>query len=237
MSLLDTGNSNTKGRKSSKTKLRNKPVRYALLTLRPDSILCPSSGLAECRAPCLDTSGLARVFPSVNKARDAKTKWFHEDNAGFMAQLLREMRNFQRLCVRQGVTPVFRLNTMSDVPWEKHIDIAGEFKESYFVDYTKLAHRLTRVPENYGLIFSYSGVPAYQGQVQAALKTDRPIAVVFRNGFPKRFLGRICIDGDRSDLINVQTRNSIICLSDKGDAKHDTSGFVVDNPDLLLAVA
>ena len=200
MSLLDTGNSNTKGRKSSKTKLRNKPVRYALLTLRPDSILCPS-------------------------------------NAGFMAQLLREMRNFQRLCVRQGVTPVFRLNTMSDVPWEKHIDIAGEFKESYFVDYTKLAHRLTRVPENYGLIFSYSGVPAYQGQVQAALKTDRPIAVVFRNGFPKRFLGRICIDGDRSDLINVQTRNSIICLSDKGDAKHDTSGFVVDNPDLLLAVA
>ena len=236
MKLLDKSGGNTKVKKSAKTKLAGMTVRYASLTLRPDEILCPASGLAKCRDACLDTSGMAKVFPSVNESRDAKSAWFHSDNAGFMDQLLREMRNFQKLCAKQGVKAVFRLNTMSDVLWEKRIDMAGEFADCEFIDYTKQPFRLTRTPANYNLMFSYSSVPEYQKQVQVALKTDRPIAVVFRGGFPKTFLGRPVIDGDESDLINVQTRNTIVALKAKGDAKNDTSGFVIDNPD-LIAVA
>ena len=77
-------------------------------------------------------------------------------------------------------------------------------------------------------MFSFSGVPGYQNQVKAALKTDAPISAVFNGPFPKEFLGRKVIDGDRSDLINLyKGKKKIIGLKAKGKAKKDKTGFVI----------
>jgi hypothetical protein len=101
--------------------------------------------------------------------------------------------------------------------------------------------RLGRTPDNYKLIFSYSAEPAYQGSVNRALKTDHPIAVVFRGGLPGEYLGRSVIDGDKSDIINVNAGPVVIGLKAKGTSGKrslaSNSNFIVDNPERLEVAA
>ena len=44
---------------------------------------------------------------------------------------------------------------------------------------------------------------------------------------PKKYLGRKVINGDKTDLRFTDPKNIIVGLIPKGDAKKDTSGFVV----------
>jgi hypothetical protein len=200
----------------------------ASLSLLPDNIICPGSKSANCMDACLKESGHARFNPAVNIARQKKTDFWHTDQAGFLAQLTRELTNFQKnVCERQNVQGVVRLNTISDIPWEQH-DIPQRFPDLFFLDYTKQAKRLGNTPDNYRLIFSYSDRPQYQKQVAAALPTGVPVAVVFKNSMPTEYLGRPVIDGDLSDLDNVMAGPVVIGLTAKGPALHDASGFVVD---------
>ena len=86
-------------------------------------------------------------------------------------------------------------------------------------------------------MFSYSGAPDFQKQVDEALKTDVPMTVVFRGGFPKMFKGREVIDGDKSDLFNVKQHGKIVGLRVKGnDAKDSDSPFIVDCPPNAIAI-
>lgn len=235
MKLLNTTGGNTKIAKSMKSLIGSDKVRIASLSMMPDDILCPARHLAGCASPCLQSAGRGRMS-NVAQGRQRKTDYWHADRARFIAQLRTEMHSFIRTCLRQGVKPVFRLNTISDIAWESHLDMAGEFGDAFFYDYTKRANRLGKTPANYKLMFSYSAVPAYQKQVGKALQTDAPIAVVFRGNLPKMFMNRPVIDGDASDIVNVQSGRVVIGLLAKGKAKQDTSGFVVDATD-AIAVA
>jgi hypothetical protein len=108
--------------------------------------------------------------------------------------------------------------------------VPQQFPDLFFYDYTKLAKRLDKTPENYELMFSYSAATKYRSQVKMALKTDAPISVVFRNGFPKTFLNRPVIDGDQSDLDNVRAGKVIVGLKVKGSAiKDHDNKFIVDS--------
>jgi len=232
--LLNTTASNTKIRKSQLSKLaiaidEKVQIRIASLSLMPNIRLCPSQDIAACKDPCLFTSGRG-VFPSVAKSRASKTEWFESDRDGFLSQLKKEMHNFIRTCKKQQVKPVFRLNTISDVQWENLLDLEGEFGEAFFYDYTKLGKRLHKpMPSNYHLIFSYSKRDSYKRQVKLALCTDVPIAVVGRGPMPDFFLGRPCIDGDKSDIFNVQSGRTVVWLKAKGRAiGTDGDDFVVD---------
>ncbi|OUU13050.1 MAG: hypothetical protein CBB97_26540, partial [Candidatus Endolissoclinum sp. TMED37] len=147
----------------------------------------------------------------------------------------RELGNFQKLCDKQGVQGVVRLNVLSDIQWERH-GIPQSFPELFFLDYTKLAKRLGKTPSNYKLIFSYSDRPQFAKQVKTAQQTDAPFAVVFKNGMPSEYLDRPVVDGDQSDILNVLAGRVVIGLKAKGSAKKDTSGFVVDS-NLIARVA
>ena len=115
------------------------------------------------------------------------------------------------------------------LPAFERFGIPELFPEIYFYDYTKRAARLNKTPDNYRLMFSYSGRAQYANQVQIALGAGVPIAAVFRDQFPAQFLGRPVIDGDKSDLINSKAGPVIIGLKAKGSlAKADKSGFVID---------
>ena len=230
MKLLNTTASNTKIKKTQ-NKPNNyfaKPIRMASLSMLPDNIICAGSKAAGCMNACLKDAGRAQYNPQINIARQKKTDYWHADQAGFLAQLTRELSNFQKnVCERQNVQGVVRLNTISDIPWEEH-GIPQEFPDLFFYDYTKQAKRLGNTPDNYRLMFSYSARHQYRKQVLMAVCQDNPIAVVFKSKMPDIFLGRKVFDGDVSDLDNVLLGPVVVGLKAKGPAKNDTGGFVVD---------
>ena len=210
MKLLDTSNTNHKIKKSQKSR---EAVRIASLSLFPDDLLCPQRHNADCKNPCIVGSGCG-AMGNVIAGRQNKTDFYHADRAAFIAQLKRELTNFWKLCSRNNVRGYVRLNTFSDIQWERpeNGSIPQSFPELTLYDYTKLASRLDRVPDNYKLMFSYSAAPKYQNQVRRALKSDRPISVVFNGPMPDRFLDRPVINGDDSDLNNLDHTGYIVGL-------------------------
>lgn len=235
MKLLSR-DSNTKLIKTAKGE--SEPVVLAGLSLMPTLELCPSSLNADCFNDCLKSSGLAQVYTSVNKARQAKTDYYMNDREGFLSDLRRELTNLTKYAAKHGKKAIVRLNVLSDIAWEKH-NIPQDFPSIYFYDYTKRAARLGKTPSNYKLMFSYSAAPKYAKQVEIALKTDAPMTVVFKNGLPSEWMGREVVDGDVSDLDNVKHYGKIIGLRVKGNAaKLSDSPFIVDSniiPTLRLA--
>ena len=92
----------------------------------------------------------------------------------------------------------------------------------FWYDYTKNPFRTT--PKNYYLTFSRA--ECNDDNVQIAIERGLNVAVVFEN-LPKKFMGRKVINGDKTDLRFTDPKNVIVGLIPKGDAKKDTSGFVV----------
>jgi hypothetical protein len=228
MKLLDTSSGNTK---IAKTNNKNSGVRVASLSLMPTDSLCPASKAAGCRTDCLVAQGRGR-FDNVKKARQAKTDWLVADTFAFLAQLNKELDNFEKLCKRQGVKPICRLNVLSDVAWED-LGVMDKHPNIMFYDYTKRAKRLNNLPPNYKLIFSFSGKKSFGHNALEGLRSDAPVAVVFRGQLPEFFAGRRVIDGDQDDWLNVHSGRVVVGLKAKGSAKHDTSGFVVDSDNII----
>ena len=252
MKLLDTRATNTKVSKTQKGfnafdqkeqhvladlfPEQYKAIRLASLSLYPNNRLCAGAKAAGCMDGCISNSGRALIFNSVNKARKAKADFFERDTALFIETLKRELGNFDKLCAKQGVQGVVRLNVFSDIQWEKH-GIPQAFPNLFFYDYTKLAARLGNTPSNYKLMFSYSGRAQYAKQVAIALKTDVPVVVVFRGPMPDIFLGRPVVNGDASDLDNVFAGKVVIGLKEKRTLVQADNGFVVDTNEIVRIAA
>jgi len=221
--LLDRFGANTKLKKSSKG-----VYNVAGLSLMPSIKFCPMSVKAGCFELCLKSAGRGR-FNNVVNARNNKSNFYNNDYDLFMTLLRYELELHIMNCKKNNVNPSARLNVLSDIPYEK-TDIFNEYEEIYFYDYTKRANRLEACNRinNYKLMFSYSGRDAYLNQVSKALDFSNPIAVVFRNTFPKFFLGREVFDGDLSDIDNSTKYNKVIGLKAKGSlAKNSFNDFVV----------
>lgn len=226
MKLLNTGATNAKILKSQ----NGTQYKIASLSLYPNNIICAGAKAADCMKLCLKDSGFSEIFESVNIARKIKTDFYLKQQAQFLEQLRKEILAWIRKCEKAGFSAAFRLNTISDIDWIKH-EIPQAFPQALFYDYTKRVKTLETGLENYKKIFSYSGTPQYQAQVTQALKTPFPIAAVFRDRVPvgQYFLGREIIDGDKSDLVNMQALNKICGLKLKGNKNKKESGlFIVD---------
>lgn len=195
--------------------------------------VCPMSPLAQCEKPCLNSAGRGK-FNSVQKARINKTKRFFEDRENFMLDLIYSINALVRKAEREGLTPLVRLNATTDIRWEniRHdgLTIFEHFPDVQFYDYTKIPNR-KNIPKNYDLTFSYSGVDTYQKAVQKAKqnKNLKRIAVVFshKERIPQTFQGLPVVSGDDTDVRHMDGEGVIVSLFAKGDAKKDTSGFVV----------
>jgi hypothetical protein len=215
-----------------------------ILYLAPSTIsghnTCPMAKIAQCEAACLYSAGRG-AFSSVQESRINKAKLFHSHRAEFMSRLVKDIERLIRKAEREGMTPLVRLNGTSDIRWEnirfdhtfahgkvRSVTIFEIFPEIQFYDYTKLANRKD-VPGNYDLTFSYSGVKAYQKYVNQAIASGLRIAAVFqsRKDIPAEFLGMECVDGDDSDIRHLDPQGVIVALYAKGNARNDTTGFVV----------
>jgi hypothetical protein len=204
-----------------------------------------ASATPGCKMACLNTAGRGgipnarpvtvqgrqgtmTVSNVIQAARIRKTVWFFQDRAGFMAQLLKEIRAGIRYAQKMGLIPVFRLNGTSDIRWES-VGVDGArnvmelFPDVQFYDYTKMVNRKD-LPANYKLTFSLAETNDLQAF--AALGAGLNVAAVFKGGLPETFMGRRVINGDESDLRFLDPVGVVVGLKAKGKAKRDTTGFV-----------
>lgn len=231
--LLVTNNGNTKIKKSAE----GSGYKIASLSMAPDDLICQNRKIAECDLDCLFKSGRG-AMKVVERSRRAKTRLWHTDRDLFLKILRKDIEAHIRSSKKADLIPAVRLNTISDIPWEDY-GIFQDYPELIGYDYTKIADRLGKTPPNYSLMFSFSQALGYRAEVDKVIETDFPISVVFRGGFPARFLGREVIDGDRSDLFNLEARGKVIGLKLKGGKaiQSSDSPFIVDNPDLVEVAA
>lgn len=210
--------------------------------------VCPMAELAGCVKGCLNTAGRgglaagnAQFAPhsvilpdnTIQRARIRKTRWFAEDQPGFLAQLVREIQAAQRKAQRLGLQLAIRLNGTSDIAFED-LGVIQQFPDVQFYDYTKVMTRVKRqLPPNYHLTLSYSEAnAAYALKVEhIAHQTGANVAVVFDTpkgqALPSEFMGRKVIDGDATDLRFTDPAGVVVGLRAKGAARRDRSGFVV----------
>mgnify|MGYP000536613644 CR=1 FL=1 len=226
MKLLGVGN-------NSKTiKGDGKGYLTAILYLAPDrnhtvpghrNTLCPYA-TPGCSAACLYTAGRGRM-PKVQEARIRKANWFLEDTQGFLEAIRSDIEKHETYCKSRQITPVIRLNGTSDVLWESY-GIPQDYPDIQFYDYTKVLPRLRRkIPSNYHPTFSRSEV-TQDSTVKTVVSQGTNVAVVF-NELPEKYLGIPVINGDKNDLRFTDPAGVIVGLIAKGDAKKDSSGFVV----------
>lgn len=230
MSLLNSGNSKT--RKGEKKGFTTYGIHLAPASLSGFNV-CDSSS-AGCRWACLNTAGRG-AMNSVQKARIKKTLFFFKDKQGFLAELWAEVAKSIKSAARKNMVPCFRLNLTSDLPWEK-IKFNGQsvmeaFPNVQFYDYCKSPERMTKfvngeMPQNYHLTFSRSETNG--ALALAFLKSGGNVAMVFRKSLPATYFGHEVIDGDETDLRFLDGSGKIIGLKEKGLAKKDETGFVLE---------
>lgn len=196
--------------------------------------VCPKA-TAGCIASCLNTSGhggmLTNGTNAVQEARKRRTQLYAADRDGFMIELYVEIRRAIRESASLGLTPIFRLNGTSDIPYESvpllgFANIFEAFPNIQFYDYTKIVGRYPKVSNipNYHLTFSRS--EDNDGDVLKAIEYGMNIAIVFDH-IPEYYMGVPVYNGDAHDIRFLDPEGHIIGLKVKGRGMSDTSGFVI----------
>ena len=84
---------------------------------------------------------------------ETELEWFFEDRLAFTLQLIKEIKSRKKSAIKNNLTPCFRLNLTSDLPWE-NLSVMLPFPFLQFYDYTKDKKRMLRylngeLPPNY----------------------------------------------------------------------------------------
>ena len=230
--LLSKGSTNSKTAKNS--------IKTFILYLAPHNLnnkgltLCKDASKG-CIASCLYSAGRGK-FSNVQSSRINKANYFVTDKKVFLTQLLKEIKKEIKKASDKDEKIAFRLNGTSDIDFlyllNKNLDFDIEllnYDKVYFYDYTKSIARAKRYKDfrNYTLTFSKS--ETNDKEVKEALNLGINVAAVFKDNLPQKYKGTKVIDGDFSDLEMIKHKNIILGLKAKGDAKKDTTGFVITN--------
>jgi len=224
--LLNSGNYKTS--KGEKYGWKTYGLHLAPFNISGKNV-CSSASIG-CSTACLNTAGRG-IMRSVQDARVKKTRRFFEDRDGFLSQLYKEIKSSVKSATKKQIDSCFRLNLTSDLPWENLV--VKHFPESQFYDYTKHLKRFVRflegkLPSNYHLTYSRDETTP-DTLVKSLCASGGNVAVVFRGKkLPRRWLGIEVIDGDDSDLRFQDGEGKIVGLLEKGLAKKDETGFVVE---------
>jgi hypothetical protein len=179
----------------------------------------------------------------VQRARIWRTELLYESTWTFMLMLDKELAAAVRHDERLGLRTAVRLNSFSDVVWEKRFPgmLENADKRIEFYDYTKIPGR--KPPPNYHLTFSRS--ESNEAECAAEAEAGRNIAVVFRTaeqrdatknmGFrfsrkehPNKVIRLPIYNGDTNDCRFLDPEGIVVGLKAKGTAKRDDTGFVLD---------
>lgn len=185
---------------------------------------CPNHS-TECSKNCIFTAGRG-VMANVKAARIRRTLMYFEDREAFMQLLNSDIYQFIRNAKAVELEPVFRLNVLSDIRWERH-GIPQRWHNYRFYDYTKIPNR-KGLPSNYTLTYSFSGNNLEW--CRKMLAAGHNVAVPFLEELPKTWLDYEVINGDENDLRMLDKSPCIVGLRAKGRLrKSPASLFLGDN--------
>lgn len=238
--LLGTNN------KLDKESERAYPYIIKGLSLAPANLsgyeMCPLR-TADCTKACIGVKSGHNRFNAAKQAKINRTIMFVENTDAFMCLLRHELNNFTKYTMKHGKAGVIRLNTYSDVVWEKkYPEIFREFNHFQFYDYTKIPKRGPMYednpadwPINYHLTLSYSGYN--WDECSRWLEWGQNVAVVFKdcwdNPLPNYWNGYHVVDGDKDDCRWLEEPGVIIGLRTKGSVKN-AGPFFVDPKSLTV---
>jgi len=220
-------------RESSNTKLKKNKIPTWNLSLAQANLsgyeVCPhrSDG---CTKACVGYAGMAGIFPHIMKSRIAKTKFFFEDRKAFLALLEKELQRADNYCSARSITGRVRLNTFSDVVWEKMLDLK-QFKNLAFYDYTKNLKSAVESLNytNYRKVYSFNENSDIKSTLDYVYKGGT-VAVVFGDveytpsakkigALPATWNGIKVVDGDATDDRYLDPKGCIVGLRLKGTNK------------------
>lgn len=227
--LLSDGSTNAKTAKNQKV---SKSFIMYLAPHKQNSYGKNVCGHASpgCAESCLYTADRGK-FSNVQQARIRKTDMFFSDTTGFLQGLYDELLKINDLAAMAKDPVAVRLNGTSDLDFIELInrrfnaDVLSELSNIQFYDYTKnLSRAMKYLGSRYHLTFSRS--ETNNDECMQYLIAGGNVAMVF-DKVPESFMGFPVINGDESDLRYMDGDNVIVGLKAKGDAKKDTSGFVI----------
>ena len=191
--------------------------------------LCPKA--SGCIKACLYTAGRGK-FSNVQKARINKANYFVYDKPGFIQQLKSELIKINNKAEKTGSKVAIRLNGTSDIDFIYLLMKYGqinpfELKNLIYYDYTKIPGKVKKYinEPRYHLTFSRDETNAEY--IPGLLKQGVNVSVVFNGDLPRTYWGFKVVDGDKTDIEMIYNKGVILGLRAKGDAKKDTTGFVV----------
>lgn len=204
--------------------------------------VCPYAS-PGCTTACLYSAGRG-CMSTVQRARIRKTREFWSNRQAFIDTLRHDIDALARRAERQGMRAAVRLNGTSDLEFWRWLPMDEHSVQFY--DYTKNFHRVAEYsaarkaysagppfratgnpafPVNYHLTFSRS--ETNHAECVTVLRHGINVAAVFRNA-PDKFEGYTVVNGDAHDLRFLdQESPAWVALTAKGDARRDTSGFVI----------
>lgn len=248
--LLSSPESNPKVAKNGKVDVLASPMHLAPYNLSGFQVCAQASD--GCAAACLHTAGNPVYMEHKAKSRKAKTRAYFQCRDAWLAVLAFEIMSLERKAIAKGMVPAIRLNATSDLPFERRkVTIDGvetglmeAFPDVQFYDYTKITKRAIawakgNMPANYHLTFSRN--EDNDSDVTRVLEAGGNVTIVFDHRMHKAtteagvfhglksfpWEGVQTIDGDTHDYRPADPVGCIVALKAKGDAKTDTSGFVI----------
>ena len=151
----------------------------------------------------------------------------------FILQLAGELIKINKAAIKTGEQVAIRLNGTSDIDFiyllKKYAKL-DPFKLDHLIyyDYTKIPGKVKKYIDEPRYILTFSRDEKNTEFIPDLLKLGANISVVFNGQLPKVHWGRPVIDGDKSDIVMLYNKASILGLRAKGEAKKDTTGFVVN---------
>lgn len=201
-------------------------LAFAPFTASGRCNICPFED--HCAGPCVANAGNGG-FSSTTEGRGARVDMLIDHPRHFLALLVDEITR----AVRKHGAIVARLNTFSDLRWERILPVW--FWSTWgdavtFYDYTKHPLRsrpAATLPANYRLTYSVSPRSTAR-EISAQRATGRPVAVVVaprggkdrttgeRRPLPTIGAGAPVVDGDANDRRSDDPAGAVVMLRRKG---------------------
>jgi len=188
-----------------------------------------------CAAACLWSAGRGK-FSNVMSARINKANYFVGNKKAFIWQLAAELVKINRLAKE---TTLIRLNGTTDVDFVyllkkySNLDI-NDLTRLQFYDYTKVLQRAIRYKNHSSYVVTFSRSEDNEEQCIEALNQGINIAAVFSGYLPTTYKDFKVVDGDKSDNEMLYYNGVVLGLKAKGEAKKDTSNFVIKTEVTIL---
>lgn len=233
--LTTDKNSNTKISKSN----QDQAYRTGYVAMLPSDFsgfkVCPND--KYCKNSCIFKSGQNR-FDNAVLSKYYKSLMFWRLNDRFMSQLSRELDNFRKTCFKSDLYPAVRLNTYSDIEYEKNYpELFEQFYDIQFYDYTKIYKRFDRkLPNNYDLTLSLiAEVHNFEDIHNYATNRNIRCSAVISRKFYKDLLSTMnqgetsifssgigsvdLVDGEKHDMTFKHDKGKVLILRDKSGSK------------------